>query len=88
MTRTKRSLSTLSRPVKIAGIDHVLPAGDYEIVADEELIEGLSFPAYRRTATWIMARSSSGHTEMVAVDPAALNAAIDRDRAPDPTGSP
>jgi hypothetical protein len=84
MTRTKRSSVTLSLPVKIAGIDHVLPAGDYEIVADEELIEGLSFPAYRRTATWIMARSSSGHTEMLAVDPAALNAAINCDRALNP----
>lgn len=40
------------------------------------MIEGLSFPVFRRTATFIMARASPvGPTEMVAVDPAQLAAA-------------
>lgn len=64
---------TFARSFTLAGVDFLLPAGVYDIVTDEELIEGLSFPVYRRIATWIMARSSpSGPTEMVAVDPAAL----------------
>jgi len=76
MTRTRRKQLTFARGFTLAGVDHPLPAGAYEIITDEELIEGLNFPVYRRTATWIMARaSSSGAEEMVAVDPAALAAA-------------
>jgi hypothetical protein len=33
------------------GADRMVPAGDYRVVTDEELIEGLSFPAYRRVST-------------------------------------
>jgi hypothetical protein len=32
-------------------------AGTYEIVTDAELIEGLSFPVYRRVATMILAHN-------------------------------
>lgn len=81
MTRTRRTSLKFNAPFALAGIDRPLPAGAYEIVTDEELIEGLSFPVFRRTATWIMARSSSGATEMIAIDPALLDAALDRDRA-------
>jgi hypothetical protein len=81
MTRTKRTSLTFGAPFKLAGIDHALLAGTYEIITDEELIEVLSFPVYRRVATWIMASSSAaGATEMVAVDPAALTKAYDLDR--------
>lgn len=41
-------------PFLIRGIDRLLPAGAYEIVTDEEMIEGLSFPCFRRVATMIM----------------------------------
>ena len=83
MTRTRRTFLTFTGSFTLAGVDHPLPAGAYEIITDEELIEGLNFPVYRRTATWIMARaSSSGAEEMVAVDPAALAAAHQRDREP------
>src|SRR6185437_9952008 len=59
MTRTRRKQLTFARAFTLAGVDHPLPAGAYEIITDEELIEGLNFPVYRRTATWIMARASS-----------------------------
>jgi hypothetical protein len=39
----------------IAGVGRVLPAGVYQVLTDEELIEGLSFPVYRRIATMILA---------------------------------
>jgi hypothetical protein len=82
MTRTRRTRLKFARNFTLAGVDFPLPAGVYDIVSDEELIEGLSFPVFRRTATWIMARSSpSGPTEMVAVDPAALAAAHQHARA-------
>jgi len=82
---TTRSLSktvVFSKPFWLNGIDRVLPAGDYRVVTDEELIEDLSFPVYRRLATMMLvpARSISA-VEMVTVDPLELQAAQDRDAA-------
>ncbi|MGB6440329.1 MAG: hypothetical protein WBE89_13575 [Methyloceanibacter sp.] len=34
--------------VLLKGVDRLLPPADYRVVTDEELIEGLSFPAYHR----------------------------------------
>jgi hypothetical protein len=68
-----------SRPFALKGVDRLLPAGQYELVSDEELIEGLSFPVYRRVASWIMAPTKNSATEMLAVDPADLAAAHERD---------
>jgi hypothetical protein len=61
----------------------MLPAGGYEIVTDEELIEGLSFPVYRRVATTMLVPTQSyqGSVEMLTVDPLSLAAAKDRDAA-------
>ncbi len=81
MRTTRRNL-TFAKSFSLAGIGRVLPAGNYEVVTDEELIEGLSFPAYRRVATMIMvpAQSHQGSsTEMLTVDPDELTAAIERD---------
>jgi hypothetical protein len=80
MIRTKRSKLTFRHAFSLKGMDRLLPAGDYEIVTDEELIEGLSFPVYRRVASWIMAPSRSS-TEMLVIDPADLAAAHARDSA-------
>jgi hypothetical protein len=57
-----------------------LPAGNYEIVTDEELIEGLSFPIYRRVATMLLAPAQSHSTEMLTIDPLDLRAAMERDQ--------
>jgi hypothetical protein len=40
-------------PFELKGVDRILPAGDYRVVTDEELIEELSFPVYRRISTMI-----------------------------------
>jgi hypothetical protein len=53
-TRSRRETMIFKHPFKLKGIDRLLSAGAYEIVTDEELIEGLSFPCYRRVATMIM----------------------------------
>ena len=59
--RTRRETVTFNHPVRIKGIERLLPAGAYEVVTDEEMIEGLSFPCYRRTATMIMVPGASPH---------------------------
>jgi hypothetical protein len=54
LTRSRRETVTFRHPFRIKGIDRQLQAGAYEVVTDEELIEGLSFPCFRRVATMIM----------------------------------
>jgi hypothetical protein len=54
LTRSRRETVTFRHPFRIKGIERQLQAGAYEVVTDEELIEGLSFPCFRRVATMIM----------------------------------
>ena len=51
--RSRREVVTFKHPFRIRGIDRLLAAGDYEVITDEEAIEGLSFEAFRRVATMI-----------------------------------
>lgn len=70
IARSRRETITFKHPARIRGIDRLLPAGAYEVVTDEELIEGLSFPSYRRVATMIMVPAAPPHhssMEMIAI---------------------
>jgi hypothetical protein len=59
-----------------------LPPGEYRIVTDEPLTEGLSFPVYRRISTMIFVPGLHASTvEMVPIDPRDLQAAQERDSA-------
>jgi hypothetical protein len=81
-TRTSSKTITFGRPFRLKGVDRTLPAGDYRVTTDEVLIEGLSFPVYRRVATTILVPAAQASSvEMVTVDPADLEAAQDRDAA-------
>ncbi|MGO9361550.1 MAG: hypothetical protein ACLP1D_28370 [Xanthobacteraceae bacterium] len=54
----------------MASIERLLPAGAYEIVTDEEMIEGLSFPVFRRVATMMMVPAeapNSSAVEMISI---------------------
>jgi hypothetical protein len=75
LTRSRRETVTFRLPFRIKGIDRELPAGAYEVVSDEELIEGLSFPCFRRVATMIMVPAPPPHrssTEMISINSADL----------------
>jgi hypothetical protein len=81
-TRSLSELVTFSHPFELKGVDRLLPPGDYRVVTDEELIEELSFPVYRRVATMIFVPAASRHAssiEMVTIDPQELQAAKERD---------
>jgi len=72
IARTLSKTVVFSKPFLLKGVDRILPAGDYRVVTDEELIEGLSFPAYRRVATMIFLPAQSHRAssiEMVTIDP-------------------
>lgn len=84
--RTRRRHVRFVRPFALKSAGRTIPAGTYEVVTDEELIEGLSFPVYRRIATFILAPGAGGlenKVEMLPAEPAELE--IARERAP---GSP
>ena len=69
-TRTRRETVTFAHPFKINGIDRSLPPGAYEVITDEEMIEGLSFASYRRVATMIVVPAApprSATMEMIAI---------------------
>jgi hypothetical protein len=72
--RTTHKTVTFNRPFVLSS-EGPLPAGVYEVDTDEELIDGLSFIAYRRVATFIKIRRN-GATEVVQIHPADLDAAI------------
>jgi len=67
--RSRRETITFNHPFRIRGIDRMLPAGAYEVVTDEEMIEGLSFASWRRIATMITVPAEGGHgvTEMLSI---------------------
>jgi len=61
---------TFKHPFLIRGVDRLLPAGAYQVITDEEMIEGLSFASFRRVATLIIvpAAMSGGSTmEMISI---------------------
>ena len=69
-TRSRRETINFAHPFRIRGIDRSLPAGAYEVVTDEEMIEGLSFAAYRRVATMIVVPAApprSATMEMISI---------------------
>jgi hypothetical protein len=60
----------------------MLPPGDYRVVTDEEVIEGLSFTAYHRISTEIFVPAESGcAVEMMTIDPMDLQAVHEQDVA-------
>ena len=80
--RTTTTTVTFMHPFTLSGVDEVQPAGTYTVETDEELIQTLSFPAYRSTGTWIRLPSLR-HSEMsrqtVKLTPAELGAALAKD---------
>lgn len=82
--RSTRSTVTFSNPFTLPGYTGDLPAGDYEILVEEELLQGLSFEAYRRTATYltVFGRGARvGRIELRVTTESDLKKALSRDQA-------
>ncbi|HZP08076.1 hypothetical protein [Methyloceanibacter sp.] len=81
-TRTTNKTVTFCRPFCLKGVDRLLPPRDYRVLTEEELIEGVSFPVYRRVSTAIFVPAPTGSAvEMVTIDPADLQTAQEHDAA-------
>jgi hypothetical protein len=81
--RTSTITVKFTHPFVLDGVDRELPPGDYRVTTDEELIEGLSFPVYRRVSTTITVPvgRSLASIEVVRIDPRDLQAARKKDAA-------
>jgi hypothetical protein len=82
LTRSQRTTIVFRRPFVMKGLERPQPAGTYDVETEEELLEGLSFPAYRRVSTTITQRTQAPGTVLQAllVDPAELEKAQAADR--------
>ena len=83
-TRTSKSTVTFRKPFVLEGFEEMLPAGVYSIETDEELLEGISFPAYRRVLTLIHLPATPSHpgvTRTLTIDHKELDQALQRDQA-------
>jgi len=80
--RSTETTVTFAHPFTLRSSDAALPAGTYRLVIDEEEILGLSFPAYRRTASTLHTPAVSAvamHRQAFPVEPGELEDALDAD---------
>lgn len=82
-TRTTQTTVRFSSAVLLPGLDEALPAGDYLVDHDEEVIEDLSRIAWRRTGAFIHVPAIGSRSltrQMLPITPADLDAALEKDR--------
>jgi hypothetical protein len=81
-TRASTSVVEFKHPFVVPGSPEQFPPGRYEVLVEEELLEGLSFAAYRETGAYLMIYGrgqNSGPTEMRSISSAYLSMALKRD---------
>ena len=82
--RTNTETIVFRNAFVLEGFDEVLPAGTYTMETDEEIVNGVSFMAYRRVSARLHLHAESdrpGIARTLIVDPEELDAARQRDRA-------
>ena len=80
--RTQQSTVRFSSEFLLYGFDKPQPPGEYRVEYDEERIEGTTFLAFRRVATFLyLPAITTGQStqQMVPIDPADLEAALAKD---------
>ena len=81
--RTMLTTVSFRSPFMLQSLEGILPAGEYVVRLDDELIEGLSWIAYRRVATLFQTPAISapeGSTQSFSISQTELDAALVEDR--------
>jgi hypothetical protein len=81
--RTSHTTMTFTHPFELDGFTEPQPAGEYRVEVDEEVIEGLSFLAYRRVAAMLYLpaiTAPQGRIQVISMAPSALDAMLEYDQ--------
>jgi hypothetical protein len=81
--RTTRTTVSFSSPFTLLNLEGVQPPGEYVVLSDDELIEGLSRIAYRRLATLFQTPAISGPQQPIqsfSISQTELDAALMKDQ--------
>lgn len=81
--RSTRSTVTFYNPFTLSGYPDGLPAGDYEVLVEEELLPVVQREAYRRRATYLIVHhpGRANLSEMLTINEHELVEALRRDTA-------
>ena len=81
-TRSSTSFVVFKHRFVLPGSPDEFPAGQYELLVEEELLDGLCFPAFRETAAFLLifgARPGSAPKEMRPTTSADIQVALEHD---------
>ena len=81
--RTTQEVVRFMSPFALPGIEALQPPGEYLVGYDEESIDGVSWQAWHRTSSFIhlpAIATIAGVQQMMPIDPAFLEAALEQDR--------
>jgi hypothetical protein len=78
VTRMLSQIVTFRRPFLLDGFDQIEPAGAYTVDTEEESLDEVSFPVWKRNAT-VMHILHGNETAYVKIDPDDLRKALERD---------
>jgi|tagenome__1003787_1003787.scaffolds.fasta_scaffold20525357_2 hypothetical protein len=81
--KTTRSTVSFTNPFTLHNVDGVQPAGEYAVIVDDELIEGLSRVAYRRVATLFQTPAvgaTQRQIQLISISQAELDAVLMKDQ--------
>jgi hypothetical protein len=82
--RSHSDTVVFDHPFRLKGLDRLLPAGSYQVLTDEEMIEELSFPCFRRLQTTIMVPGEwpfASAIEMIETNPIELSGVQRNDKS-------
>ena len=82
-TRTREKFVTFRKSFVLGGFDGVLPAGDYRVETDEEVLDTISTTAYRKKMTMLHLLAVPGRPgikQALPIDSCELDAALLRDQ--------
>lgn len=82
LTRTIEDRVIFKNPFKIPGTNKLIPSGSYRINIMQELLEGLSFVAYRKTAIilYIPINNSQSEERSIIFEPKDFDTLIQGDK--------
>jgi hypothetical protein len=81
--RTTRTTVSFGSAFSLQSLEGIQPAGEYVVLLDDELIEGLSRTAYRRVATLFLTPAISASQRQIqsfSISQTELDAALMKDR--------